>query len=298
MTRIKSATERKYTHEELMMEAIVESRQSIPEHQDRMDPMVGAIIATSDGIILGRAHRGELRIGEHCEFTLIERKLRDRNLDGCILYVTLEPCTDESRKDPKRGCSTHVAKARIAEVFVGIEDPNPKIATQGIKFLETKGIKVTMFPDHLEEVIRLDNSQFIKEKEKEALQAKRIAYVPEKSLLVRKAPGTTIKSFNPTTIQKFINASEASFRYPSEQFTQWAEEFQLIERDNNEVTPTGLGILLFGANPQQSFPQAVFKVEVDYGEGGGNKRFYRAISGSITRYLNIRSRKSIKAYPR
>ena len=90
---------KKYTVEELMKEAIKESHKSRPEHTKKTDPLVGAIIATEDGVILGAAHRGELREGEHCEFTLIERKLRDKNLKDCVLYVTLEPCTDESRNN-------------------------------------------------------------------------------------------------------------------------------------------------------------------------------------------------------
>ena len=132
---------KKYTVEELMKEAIKESHKSIPEHAKKTDPLVGAIIATEDGVILGAAHRGELREGEHCEFTLIERKLRDKNLKDCVLYVTLEPCTDESRNiseekpSLKRGCSTHIKKARLSKVYIGIEDPNPKIAKKGIQFL-------------------------------------------------------------------------------------------------------------------------------------------------------------------
>lgn len=140
--------QKKYSPRELMELAIEESHKSIPEHTDKTDPLVGAIIATADGEILttadgknlATAHRGELREGEHCEFTLIERKLASMNLKGCVLYVTLEPCTDESRnqgKDPskvkKRGCSTHIRKARLSKVYIGIEDPNPKIAKKGIE---------------------------------------------------------------------------------------------------------------------------------------------------------------------
>lgn len=82
---------KKHTALELMKLAIEESHLSIPEHTDKTDPKVGAIIATKDGEILAKAHRGELRIGQHCEFTLIEKKLGSVSLKGCVLYVTLEP---------------------------------------------------------------------------------------------------------------------------------------------------------------------------------------------------------------
>lgn len=53
----------KHSPEELMRLAIDESYNSVPEHDDKADPLVGAIITTRDGEILAAAHRGELREG-------------------------------------------------------------------------------------------------------------------------------------------------------------------------------------------------------------------------------------------
>ncbi|HDY90413.1 MAG TPA: hypothetical protein ENH82_20120 [bacterium] len=115
------AASKKYTPEELMLITIEESRLSIPEHIDKTDPRVGAIIANKEGLIVAKAHRGELRVGEHCEYTLIERKLVNEDLKDCVFYVTLEPCTDQSRnknRNPseikKKGCSSHIVKARLS----------------------------------------------------------------------------------------------------------------------------------------------------------------------------------------
>ena len=52
---------RKYTSEELMEMAYQESLHSVHEHDDKPDPLVGAILTTEDGRILATAHRGELR---------------------------------------------------------------------------------------------------------------------------------------------------------------------------------------------------------------------------------------------
>jgi ATP-dependent DNA helicase RecG len=266
-----------------MKMAIEESHKSIPEHTDKTDPLVGAIITTKDGELLAKAHRGELREGAHCEYTLIERKLFNENLKGCSLYVTLEPCTDKSRNNDKnkiktkRGCSTHIVKARIATVYVGIEDPNPKIATEGIQFLENKGITVHIFPPELGDEIRKDNAQFIKEKEKEALQAKLEAAHPKLTVLQEAAPGATIASFSDSAIQKFISSSSASFTYPSAEFNEWAYQFGFLEKEKNtdEYNPTGLGIMLFGKNPENQFPQSVFKVEINYGKGNPEVRDFK-----------------------
>ena len=71
--------------------AIGQMRLSRSEHTEKHDPLVGAVLVGPSGLVLGTAHRGKLRDGEHAEFTLVERLLGDKNLDGSTLYVTLEP---------------------------------------------------------------------------------------------------------------------------------------------------------------------------------------------------------------
>jgi len=71
-----------------MLMALSEMEKSRAEHKDRTDPLVGAVLLSEDGKVLGKAHRGGLRIGDHAEFTLIERLLPDKNLERSILYVT------------------------------------------------------------------------------------------------------------------------------------------------------------------------------------------------------------------
>jgi len=83
----------------MMMMAIEVMRQSISESRidGKPSPKVGAVLIVPYERAMGMnpvitAHRGELRAGDHAEFTLIERKCRDRKLDGSILFATLEPC--------------------------------------------------------------------------------------------------------------------------------------------------------------------------------------------------------------
>jgi ATP-dependent DNA helicase RecG len=78
---------RKYTPHELMEMAYHESLLSVNEHDHKPDPLVGAILTNAEGKILATAHRGELRIGEHCEYTLIERKLKSENLMAVIFML-------------------------------------------------------------------------------------------------------------------------------------------------------------------------------------------------------------------
>jgi ATP-dependent DNA helicase RecG len=301
--KLVAMAKKKYTTEELMQMAIEESRLSIAEHLDKTDPLVGAIITTAEGEILAKAHRGELRVGEHCEYTLIERKLVRENLNGCVLYVTLELCTDKSRNKGgigekiKRGCSTHAVKARLGKVYVGIEDPNPKIANEGIAFLREQGVTVHMFPENLQEIIRADNKRFIEEKEEEAKQG-RIQEVEEpKNLLQRGAPGTNIRSFSDSVVLAFIETASMPFGYPSDDFNQWGLEFGILEKDEDSETlqPTGLGLMLFGARPEQTFPQTVFKVEINYGRGNSEiKDFGGALVTQLPAILDYVRDKALK----
>ena len=67
-----------YTIRELQAFGVAEMHKSIPEHSDREDPKVGLILVDKDYRFICAAHRGELRAGDHSEFTALERKCRDR----------------------------------------------------------------------------------------------------------------------------------------------------------------------------------------------------------------------------
>src|SRR5690348_9249513 len=101
-----------------MMEKAVEvMRQSVnePRTDQKASPLVGAVLVKADGTV-DTAYRGELRHGDHAEFTLLERKHRDERLDGSVLFATLEPCAPGARKHPKLGCAERIVNARISEV--------------------------------------------------------------------------------------------------------------------------------------------------------------------------------------
>ena len=65
-----------------MRMAIDEMLKSRSEHKHKFDPLVGAILVNRSGKIIGRAHRAGLRVDDHAEYTLLERLLANKNLEG------------------------------------------------------------------------------------------------------------------------------------------------------------------------------------------------------------------------
>ena len=79
------------THEHWMREAIAEAEIALREKE----VPVGAVIV-KDGEIVVREHNrceAEHDPTAHAELLALQKAFRERgNLDGCTLYVTLEPC--------------------------------------------------------------------------------------------------------------------------------------------------------------------------------------------------------------
>lgn len=99
------------------------------------NPMVGAIIV-KDGVVVGEGFHP--KAGEpHAEVFA----LRDAGIEarGATMYVTLEPCCHYGRTGP---CTQALINAGIAEVYVAMVDPDPKVAANGLEELRAAGIEV------------------------------------------------------------------------------------------------------------------------------------------------------------
>jgi diaminohydroxyphosphoribosylaminopyrimidine deaminase/5-amino-6-(5-phosphoribosylamino)uracil reductase len=107
----------------------------------RPNPAVGAI-AVKAGVVVGR---GWTQPGgrPHAEAMALAQA-RDA-ARGATLYVTLEPCAHRSERGPT--CADLAMAAGITRAVIGVEDPDPRTAGEGIARLTAAGIDVTLADD-------------------------------------------------------------------------------------------------------------------------------------------------------
>jgi ATP-dependent DNA helicase RecG len=255
----------KYTFRELQELAVSEMYKSISEHTDKADPKVGAVLSTQDGVLVSTAHRGELRSGDHAEFTVLERKCRDRKLDGYIVFATLEPCA--KRNEPKLSCANRIVNARISKVYIGIQDPDPTVSGKGEDILKNSKIEVFYFEKDLQDKIINANKEFLEQARDRARKADSQELQPLKNPFeVGLKPPFSMKDFSEDALQMYIDKAGIDYKIDSEDFYRLLAKWGFIEIDNQQMQPTGWGILLFGKRPTDKYSQAKIKFTVSKGE--------------------------------
>ncbi|MCX4244655.1 bifunctional diaminohydroxyphosphoribosylaminopyrimidine deaminase/5-amino-6-(5-phosphoribosylamino)uracil reductase RibD [Paraliomyxa miuraensis] len=101
------------------------------------NPCVGAVVAKG-GRVLGTA-RSRPTGGAHAETQALAEA--GRAARGATLVVTLEPCCHHGRTPP---CTDAIVAAGIRTVVVGVEDPAPHVAGQGLDALRRAGVQVVV----------------------------------------------------------------------------------------------------------------------------------------------------------
>jgi len=246
-----------FSPRKLMELAIEVMRQTVsePRKDGKASPKVGAVLVKPDGKV-ETAYRGELRYGDHAEFTLLERKNRGNKLDGSTLFATLEPCAPGARRDPKVDCAERIRLARIKEVWIGIQDPDPKVARKGIVYLEQSGIKVHMFDRDLQEVIEKENKDFLAQANERAAEAKKKPVGIVLSPLENRLPAAVLTDFSDEALALYRERAKIAEVVGSDEFNRRLLQQGLLGEEKGRLLPTGFGILLFGKEPRRVMRQA------------------------------------------
>ncbi len=264
------ASKAKSSPRALMERAIEVMKRSVaePRNDGEGSPLVGAVIYKPDGTI-ETACRGELRDGDHAEYTLLERKNRSSTLDGSILFTTLEPCAPGSRRDPKLSCAERIVQARIKEVWIGIEDPDPTVDRKGIKYLQDRGVTVHMFDRDLQEEIHKANKAFIEqaleraEAARQEKEPKTITLSPLESVFA----GAETKDLSTEAMERYRTIGKITDKVGSPAFNRRLLQQGLLKEEKGRATPTGFGLLLFGKEPRTAMPQAGLLGTIHFADG-------------------------------
>lgn len=163
----------KVTQEEkFMKEAIRQAKKA-----EALEEVPIGCVIVSDGKIIARGYNRrntDKNTLSHAELNAIRKaskKLGDWRLEGCTMYVTLEPC---------QMCSGALVQSRIDEVVIGSMNPKAGCAGSVINLLEMDGFnhKVKVTRGLLEEECSQMLSDFfrkLREKKKQQKEAARKA---------------------------------------------------------------------------------------------------------------------------
>ena len=258
------ATKLKLDPRKMMEKAIEVMRASVAEKRTdgKPNPLVGAVLVRPNGAI-ETAARGELREGNHAEFTLLERKCVGEKLDGSVLFATLEPCLN--RNHPKRGCARHIVSARIKEVWVGIEDDNPTVAGKGIEHLRLHGVTVHMFDRDLQDVILAENKTFFEWARKQTEKPK-----PEPIKLSKyedPIAAVALGDLSEKALERYRAKAGIEPVVASAEFVRLLRQQGLLTGEGDASKPTGFGFLLFGKEPRNAVPQAGVLARAELADG-------------------------------
>ena len=122
--------EERRIHEKYMDKAIAQAKRAYANG----DVPIGCVIVHDDRIIARGFNKRNLKKTTlaHAEILAIEqasKKLGDWRLEGCTLYVTLEPC---------QMCAGAIVQARIPKVVIGAMNPKAGCAGSILDLLQEK----------------------------------------------------------------------------------------------------------------------------------------------------------------
>ncbi|SCZ55024.1 bifunctional diaminohydroxyphosphoribosylaminopyrimidine deaminase/5-amino-6-(5-phosphoribosylamino)uracil reductase RibD [Thiohalomonas denitrificans] len=101
------------------------------------NPRVGCVLVR-DGRVVGEGWH-EIAGGPHAE--VVALRSAGEAARGATAYVTLEPCSHHGKTGP---CSDALIEAGVSRVVSAMQDPNPRVAGEGLERLHGQGVDVAV----------------------------------------------------------------------------------------------------------------------------------------------------------
>ncbi len=102
------------------------------------NPRVGCVLVDAQGKQLGQGFTQPAGQAHAEVMALRDAAAMGHSVQGATAYVTLEPCAHHGRTPP---CCEALLQAGIARLVVALEDPNPRVAGQGMARLRAAGVQ-------------------------------------------------------------------------------------------------------------------------------------------------------------
>jgi ATP-dependent DNA helicase RecG len=156
--------------------------------------------------------------------------------------------------------------ARITEVWVGIEDPDPTVDRKGIKHLQDNGIDVHMFDRDLQEMISDENTAFMAQAMARASAddgQREVTLSP----LEEAAGSVDLSDLSDEALQAFCTRADIAHAVGSSEFVRRLAHMGLLTQDRGTYRPTGFGVVLFGREPRVTMPQTGLLATIRYDDG-------------------------------
>lgn len=107
------------------------------------NPAVGCVLVGAGGEVIGQGHTQPTGQAHAEVMALRDAGQRGHATQGATAYVTLEPCAHQGRTGP---CADALIAAGVTKVVAALEDPNARVAGQGLARLRAAGIEVVVGP--------------------------------------------------------------------------------------------------------------------------------------------------------
>lgn len=152
------------------------------------NPLVGCVVLDKDGKEISSGYHA--KYGEsHAEANALNR-LKIGEAEGGTIIVSLEPCSHFGKTPP---CADLIVKHKLKTLVVGMRDPNPLVAGEGIEKCKKAGIQV--IEDILKSKVEAMNEVFIKNmNHKSAFVALKVATTLDGKIATKKGDSKWITS--------------------------------------------------------------------------------------------------------